>query len=100
MNKETATVAEAQFMSAILEQADAFESGLGEVISGAVENGMHPLAISIANARSVCRIGAAIAASNGYGIEQWEDMIRNLFDSTIEDMKEGFESFVADKKAA
>jgi len=104
-NTEVST-GEQQMMSAIDEQALAFEKGISKIADDAFKAGMHPLAVALAGIRMSNRIAATIATTQGLSDDEWEDMVRSLFDGVVESMKtqygaygESIKAMIAEKNA-
>ena len=81
------TVAEQELMQVVLEQAQAFEDGLSEVVSGAINAGLHPMAIATGAMRVVARISAAVVMAQGISADEWQEVVAGLANAVTSDMR-------------
>lgn len=99
MENKQASTAEQEIIDSVIEQVKGFEGGLNTVIGGALADGMQPLAIATACARSMIRVSASFAISIGMDDETFERMVREMIDVSMLDMRESY-SQIAEQAAA
>lgn len=92
---ETKLAAVEEFKSLVIQQAHAFEEGLFDVSAEAMRGGYQPISVALASARNVCKIGMTIAAIKGLDKAEWEEMVRDMFNSTVSDIIDNFDEIIA-----
>jgi len=88
-----------QLVSSVMEQAAGFEAGLTEVVKNAINMKMNPLSIAVGCARTMARVGGSTALAQGMSVEQFEKVIRELVDTTLEEMRPNYLKVQAERQA-
>lgn len=79
-----------QFVACIEEQAQEFESGLTVVVMGAIDMNMNPMSIAVGCARTMTRIAGSTALAQGLSLDEFEKMVRDLVNNTLEEMRPNY----------